>query len=121
MKTVKHWQDPVSAMVGVWLIVSPWALGFQGEMSVVANALAVGALLVGVALGATFVPRAWEEWTEGALGLWLIASPWLLGFAGLRVPTINAVGTGVVVALLALWVLLTDEDFKSWTRNPTMR
>jgi hypothetical protein len=29
MKQVKHWQDPVNAVLGVWLIVSPWVLGFS--------------------------------------------------------------------------------------------
>ena len=29
MKQVKHWQDPVNAAAGAWLIVSPWVLGFS--------------------------------------------------------------------------------------------
>ncbi|HWP13727.1 MAG TPA: SPW repeat protein, partial [Ramlibacter sp.] len=24
MKQMKHWQDPVNAVVGLWLILSPW-------------------------------------------------------------------------------------------------
>src|SRR5882724_11628663 len=28
MKQMKHWQDPVNAVLGAWLILSPWVLGF---------------------------------------------------------------------------------------------
>jgi hypothetical protein len=114
MKQMKHWQDPVNALVGVWLICSPWALGFQSEMNVLANSVIVGLLLIAAALGAIFVPRAWEEWTEGALGLWLAVSPWVLGFAGQRTAMISAVASGVVVMVLALWVLTTDKDYSGW-------
>jgi succinate dehydrogenase/fumarate reductase cytochrome b subunit len=114
MKQMKHWQDLVNALVGVWLILSPWALGFQSETNALANAVIVGLLLIAAALGAIFVPRAWEEWTEGALGLWLAISPWALGFAGLQYAMISAVASGVVVMVLALWVLMTDKDYAGW-------
>lgn len=114
MKQMKHWQDPVNALVGVWLVLSPWALGFQSDMNALANAVLVGLLLIAAALGAIFVPRAWEEWTEGALGLWLAISPWALGFAGLQSAMLSAVASGVIVVVLALWVLMTDKDYAGW-------
>lgn len=114
MKQMKHWQDPVNGLVGVWLILSPWALGFQSDMTVLANAVIVGILLLATALGAIFVPRAWEEWTETALGVWLAISPWALGFSAMQNATISAVVSGLVVAVLALWVLSTDKDYAGW-------
>jgi hypothetical protein len=114
MKSIKHWQDVVSVAIGVWFAASPWVLGFQGHQSAMIGSLAAGLLLVGVALGATLAPRAWEEWTEGALGLWMMVSPWVLGFAALQAAMLNAVVCGVVVLLLALWVLTTDRDYGGW-------
>ena len=114
MKQMKHWQDPVNGLVGVWLILSPWAIGFQDNMTALANAVIVGILLIAAALGAIFVPRAWEEWTEVVLGLWLAASPWVLGFNTLANATVSTAVTGVVVIVLALWVLATDKDFVGW-------
>ena len=111
MKHVKHWQDPLNAALGVWLILSPWVVGFQDQATPSMNAVAVGILLGATALGATFVPRAWDEWTEGALGLWMVISPWALGFAAVRDPKMTAVVTGVAVVVLALWVLATDKDY----------
>jgi hypothetical protein len=101
---MKHWQDRANAVVGGWLIVAPFALGFQGDWVALANAVAVGLLLLATALGAIFVPRAWEDWTESALGLWLAVSPWILGFATPSARA-NAVVAGLVVLTLALWAL----------------
>ncbi len=114
MKQMKHWQDPVNALLGAWLILSPWALGFQGDLNPMANAVIVGVLLIATALGAIFVPRAWEEWTETALGAWMIVSPWALGFSTMRNAMLAAVITGVVIMVLALWVLVTDKDYAGW-------
>jgi ABC-type uncharacterized transport system permease subunit len=104
MKQMKHWQDPVNALVGVWLILSPWALGFQSDLTALANTALVGLLLLAAALGAIFVPRPWEDWTETALGLWLAVSPWVLGFDS-AAARVNAVVTGLVVLTLSLWAL----------------
>jgi hypothetical protein len=114
MKQMKHWQDPVNGLLGVWLILSPWAVGFQDNTLALANFAAVGVLLLAAALGAIFVPQAWEEWVEVALGLWLIASPWLLGFTGMQAAVQNAIFSGLAVAVLALWVLGTDDEYGGW-------
>ena len=81
MKPLKHWADAVNAILGVWLVVSPWLLGYQDVSAAMWNASIVGVALIAVAMGAIFVPRAWEEWTECGLAVWLVASPWLLGFS----------------------------------------
>jgi hypothetical protein len=119
MKPLKHWQDPVNAVVGAWLVVSPWVLGFQGEAVPMANAVVIGLALVAAALGAILVPRAWEEWTELALGLWLVVSPWALQFTTLNQARLDAVIAGIVVMLLAVWTLFSDKEYSGWWRNRT--
>ena len=117
MKQLKHWQDAVNAVLGVWLVLSPWALAYAGDAAPAANAVIVGIALIAAALGAIFVPRAWEEWTEAVLGVWLIVSPWVLGFSEQILAMRTAVATGIVIAVLALWTLATDEDYKVWKRG----
>lgn len=114
MKPLKHWQDPINVLLGVWMISTPWFMNFSEQQTPSSNALIVGGLLVAVALGATFVPRAWEEWSEAALGLWMIASPWLLRFADQRDPRLTFVITGAVVTALAAWTLASDKDYTPW-------
>ncbi len=118
MQQPKHWQDLVNAVLGIWVIISPWALGFDGSSMAMSNAVIVGALLVATALGAAFVPRAWEEWTEAGIGLWLVVAPWVLGFSGNRNAMLSAVITGAIVVALALWTLFTDKDYSAAMREP---
>lgn len=117
MLRLKHWQDGVNAVLAAWVLLSPWALGFDGDRTATWNALAVGAALLAVALGAIFVPQAWENWAEAALGLWLAVSPWVLGFAAMREPMLSAVITGVAVLALAAWTLATDKELGGWWRR----
>lgn len=114
MKSLKHWQDPVNALIAVFLILSPWALGYAGQMPALVNALLAGALLLAVALGAMFMPRAWEEWSEAVIGLWLLASPWILGFAAYADARNAALVGGIAVLVLALWTLAADKDYSAW-------
>jgi SPW repeat len=119
MKQVKHWQDPVNAALGACLALSPWATGFSGDTVATANAVIIGLALIAGALGAMLFPRAWEEWIEAVLGLWLIVSPWALGFSTHADARRAAVVTGIAVAVLALWTLATDKDYRAWLRDRT--
>ena len=111
MKNFKHWQDPVNAVLGVALVVSPWVLDYSSETFAMSNAVVIGLALVAAALGAMLAPKAWEEWTEAVLGLWMVISPWMLAFSHVQVAMYVAVAVGLIVVLLALWTLATDKDF----------
>src|SRR5688500_18989135 len=100
---MKHWQDPISLIAGLWMIVSPWALAYQAEARPMWNAIVLGALIAAVAFTAFFQVFAWQEWANVLFGGWLIISPWVLGFSAL-----STVVVGAVVAALALWALGTD-------------
>lgn len=119
MMRIKHWQDAVNVVLGAWLVVSPWAVGYQAETAAMADAIAVGVALIAAALGAILVPRAWEEWTEGILGLWLFVSPAVLGFTADRGALLSASVSGIVIVALAVWTLLTDRDYSAWWRKRT--
>ena len=114
MLKMKHWQDPANALIGAWLVMSPWILGFQNSSPALSNSLIIGMALVGTGLGAMYLPQAWEEWTEAALGLWLVASPWLAGFSTVEAARANSILAGLVILGLALWVLATDKDWGLW-------
>lgn len=117
MVRLKHWQDVVNAVLGVWLMASPWALGYAAEPTATVNAFVIGMALLATALGAVFLPAQWEEWTEVFLGLWLLVSPWALAISGERAATICAVITGLAIIGFAAWTLMTDRDYLGWVRD----
>lgn len=103
MRHVKHWQDPVNAVLALWLIASPWALGFAANTRAMANFVIVGLLLLAVVAGAIYVPSAWEEWSESVLGLWMVGSPWIVGYSAEAHARTDAVATGIVILILGFW------------------
>ena len=98
--------DLYNAALGAFLFVSPWLFAMSYGPARL-DAFASGAILVAASLLAITAFREWEEWVNLVIGLWLLASPWLLGFphrAGMHV----AVGVGAVVtfvSLLELWLI----------------
>ena len=118
MKHVKHWQDAVTALLGAWLVASPWVLGFQSVLVAAAVTTAIGALLVASSVEAMQMPQSWEEWLDVMLGIGLMLAPVLFGFDGVAPALQNALVTGGLVTVLALSVLVTDDEFAtSWRKS----
>lgn len=110
----KHWQDAANTLLGLWLVLCPWILDLQ-QPRVAAGALVfAGVLLLVAGVTAILEPQAWEEWFEAGVGVALVASPWVLGYAGATQAVQVAVITGLVVTVLALWVLAVDKDYGAW-------
>ncbi|MGY4606922.1 putative cobalt transporter CbtA [Bradyrhizobium sp. USDA 4474] len=59
------------------------------------------AIIVVLSLAAMIAYRDWEEWINVLMGVWLIASPWLLGFPHTRAMHLS-IGFGIFIVLLAL-------------------
>ena len=98
-------QDWVNLVLAVCLFISPWAIGFVGDPAPARNAWIVGVVLAALAIATLSAFAEWEEWVNLVLGLWLIVSPWLLGF----IANVNAMWThviiGVLVAAVSAWAV----------------
>lgn len=111
----KHWQDSINLILGLWVIASPWALGFTDVQYAAGNAVIVGIIIAVMAGWALFAFHEWEEWVNIVLGLWLLVTPWLFDFAVVTlvsgtegaanayIATWSIVIAGVLVAGLAIW------------------
>lgn len=99
----QRWQDWVSLILGIWLFISPWVLGFTSVANAATNAWILGIAVAVVAIIALSMPQLWEEWVNLILGVWLIIAPWVVGFSNMSTPTWNSVILGIIVALVNLW------------------
>lgn len=68
-----------------------------------------GAAIAVISLAAIVAYTRWEEWANLLLGLWLIVSPWILGFAHTRAMHFS-IGIGCVVAFMAALELFLQYD-----------
>jgi hypothetical protein len=106
----QHWQDWVNLFLGIWVLVSPWAIGRDAGSALASNACIVGVAVTAVALGALIAFRLWEEWVTLVLGLWLLVSPWFLGFTVVSALAWNTVVIGIIVTVCAAWALTNAQD-----------
>lgn len=110
------WEDWLGVALGLWLVVSPWSLGYaESSAAGTMNALFLGTTLIFLEQLNLDVHDDLEEWLDMVAGAWLIVSPFALGFPRLGAAAINAIAVGALVILLAAWALSSlDEKFASW-------
>lgn len=109
-------QDWANLLLGGWLFFSPWVLGFAGAAggdgtatsSVAAsNAWALGLVIAALSLAALVRNQPWEEWLNSLAGLWMILSPWVLGYNQNATAVWNSLIVGALVLIVAVWDLNT--------------
>ena len=104
-----RWQPMVTLVLGLWIIVSPWILGFAATANAAWTYYLVGALVTifsAIALIGGRGPA--PHWVVGLFAAWFAGSPWMLNYATLNVAAATAVVTGIVTAVLAIWALVLD-------------
>lgn len=97
--------DFANLILGAVLFFSPWIFGFTiGPQS--RNAGIIGIVIAILSIAALAAFAVWEELLNLVAGLWLIVSPWVLGFQGTTAMRVQVV-IGILVAALAaveLWL-----------------
>ena len=105
-----RWDSGSNAVLGIWLLLAPFVLMY-GVSAATWNDIVLGVLIA--TLGAVRAFGAYRasslSWTNGVLGAWLIAAPFVLGYAANAAALWNDVIVGLVVMVLA---------WRSATANP---
>jgi hypothetical protein len=108
------WSLIAATVVGLWLMAAPAVLG-SGGAAADSDHLA-GALIATVAVIATAEVGRPTRFVNVPLGLWVIASPWILAGAS-TAATVNAVVVGIAVILLSLPRGAVRERYAGWQRR----
>jgi len=92
--------------VGLFLLLSPWLYAFA-QAPARMNDWATGAALAVASVAALTVFGRWQEWLMAALGVWLVAAPWVLGYAHTSAMHVSIAAGALVIylALLELWLI----------------
>jgi SPW repeat-containing protein len=98
--THRHWEDWCSMAIGAAILMSPVITQIMDRPDVTLNAVSVGLLVMLLAWQELMLLETWEEYLEVALGLWLVISPWIIGYSDQGVPTAMHVALGGAVAAL---------------------
>lgn len=100
--------DWLVLLLGGWLVLSPWILGYGDVARAAGTGWVIGVALIAFALVAIYTSIRFpyqERFNYIVLGLFLLFSPWLLGFTVASSAVWNAVVVGLLVAGAAVWAL----------------
>ena len=112
-KIHRSWEDWVGMLLGVLIGLLPWLAGQRDDPVVLSNAIMLGMLVFALAELEYLSLQRWEETGELALGLGVIASPFVFGYANAgRLSNWHFILGAIVVALalLELWQDWTLSD-----------
>jgi hypothetical protein len=97
--------DLYNLLLAVVLFASPWFFAHASRTAGFDLRLSSAAIII-LSVAAMIAYSTWEEWINLALGLWLVVSPYLLGFA--HTPPMHfSIGIGSAIAFFAaleLWL-----------------
>ena len=109
----KRWQDWLNLLIGIWLFISPWVIGFAGtDYAASWNAWILGVGIVVFSAIAVSMPQAWEEVINILLGIWMVISSWVIGVTT-RAAETNAVIVGLLVILFAAWAMAMNRTWRN--------
>ena len=116
---MKRLRDLLITLLGLWLMMSPRILHFPiAHADAAWNTWIVGAaiiLMTAVYRYLVDTRSPWEDLAGAALGVWLMAAPWALGFAARGAERSNSVIVGCSITVLSLWAMIIDADLRKYT------
>jgi len=104
LSTHRSWEDWTMMGFGALIVISPWLT--PGDTStfsqtIVLNAVIVGLVVCALAALEMLALERWEEAIGFICGIWMIAAPFVLGYAGSGMLRFWHFGLGALVAIFA--------------------
>jgi hypothetical protein len=90
----------VIALLGLWLVISPWTLGSPGPGIATSGIICGALILVCSVIRFTYRHTSAMSWINALLGAWVIGAAWIFGENGGNLHTWNYTIVGVVIACL---------------------
>jgi hypothetical protein len=107
------WASGLNVIAGLWLLISPWVLGFTDTQNALWNNVILGiaiAIIAFIRAGGWYTPQ-WLGWLNLILGIWVFIAPFVLGYSNVSSALWDDLVLGVIVVVLSAWSL--------WATNET--
>jgi uncharacterized membrane protein HdeD (DUF308 family) len=95
------------AIVGLWELLAAFVLGYSATSAAMWNAVIIGLALMILGIWAAVSEEKTTDktldWVNLLLGIWLIISPFVLGYMSVSAALWNDVIVGLAVVVLTAW------------------
>jgi hypothetical protein len=101
-------------LLGAVIVASPWFPiqdpTIAAHQTVILNTVAIGLVVFGISQLEYVALQRWQEVATILIGLWLISSPYVIGYSGDGFLRVYHTGLGAVLVLLGVLQLWQDWD-----------
>ena len=115
--STKRWQDQVILLLGLWLIVSPFALGYPSASPPFDNAIIAGVIMAAMAAFDLYKTYVWAVVLNLIVSAWAAVSPWFVGVLQDSAMTASLLLCGAATVVLGLWELRSDPELHQQWRG----
>lgn len=113
--STRRWQDQAIVLLGLWLILAPFVLGYPSDAPIAINAFISGAVIAVLAAFDLYKTYAVAVVINLLAGLWVAVSPWVAALADRGPMMGNCVIIGFAVMALGMWELRSDPELhRQW-------
>lgn len=95
----RQWQDMVNFVLGFWLVIAPWAMGYADTRFAVGNSVIMGVAMLIFSSAALIKPDVWQEFMSILVGFLTAISPVTVGYTEHTAAVWVSVGVGLVLTL----------------------
>lgn len=118
------WRNWLSAILGAWLVVSPWFLGLHTQEQATNATVVVGLIQVVASVWAALAVRVqswktWQNWVAFFCGAWFFVQPFLGHYeVGQYYAT---VATGFLTIAVNMWSLIDNHEARESAKRVQTR
>lgn len=98
----RNLDNVLQLVVAAWLVISPVLLGYWSERPPTLTVVIIGAIVGFTAQVSIARPGKWQEYSNLVLSLFLIVSPYIIGFSENITATVNTIVGGLALGALAI-------------------
>jgi len=103
----------INAVIGIWLVIAPWMLGFLYDAGATSASIVFGTLQVIMSFWETTKSgwNSWQNWISLITGLWFVLFPFVYSLTdGVLWSSIIL---GLMTVLFSLWSLNSKSKLKA--------
>jgi hypothetical protein len=104
----------ITLLAGIWLVIAPFVMNYSQYGISSTNSVVLGIVIGVLALvRMSGSNQVWASWLNLIAGLWMIISPFALGYSNISAVVTNDIVVGLIVGVSALTSAFSSSSIES--------
>ncbi len=100
---VVRWASGINILAGLWVLISPWLFHYNTDTTAMWISVVVGVVIaILAAIRFSGNGPVGLSWINLILGIWVIISPWVIGYSANSSAMWDHIIVGIIIGILAI-------------------